>query len=527
MTTESASITSGRPPRKRLSLLPKLLLLGAGVFAGLILLVMAVIAVENWRGHRAWAQTQREMAAQGEKLDLRAFVPPEIPEEQNFAALPLFARLRYRGGQGGATSLDWPDDFSRAQKEVNRKGRRGGRSAEPGPAFTDLGAWQRAFRIVRNADPNQPIAIAAPTNASAEMLAALEVLEGLKVYEPFLADLREASRRPGARFPIAYDEPNPMLIILPHLAGLRDIGGVLQLRAAAGLAAGQSADASDDVRLHLRLTDALKDEPVLISQLVRLACFHLAAVPVREGLARHSWTEVQLKELQGRLQTFDFLSTAQRAFRAERAFGLAGLEAVLREQIPLQGGQAGVDDPIQVTRAVRRVAPEGWLRFEQANYVRAFQTIMLPDADLQAHRMDPEAVAQRQAEFKKTIVSPVKTVLQHRLFARLMLPALGKAYSKHAFAQAVADQAVLACALERFRLAQGQFPDSLDALAPAYLDRIPPDVISGEPLRYERTPDGQFRLWSVGWNNVDDGGIPGRSAGDTEQGDWVWEYPPK
>ena len=51
--------------------------------------------------------------------------------------------------------------------------------------------------------------------------------------------------------------------------------------------------------------------------------------------------------------------------------------------------------------------------------------------------------------------------------------------------------------------------ESLDALAPQFIETIPHDIIGGQPLHYRRTEDGQFVLYSVGWNETDDGGRGG------------------
>jgi hypothetical protein len=113
----------------------------------------------------------------------------------------------------------------------------------------------------------------------------------------------------------------------------------------------------------------------------------------------------------------------------------------------------------------------------------------------------------------------------------MLLPALGNVSLKAAQTQTAVDQAVLACALERYRLANGQFPERLDALAPHFLDKLPNDVISGEPLKYRRTSDGRFILYSVGWNGKDDNGATAKPAvsrngvRDVSQGDWVWQFP--
>ena len=124
------------------------------------------------------------------------------------------------------------------------------------------------------------------------------------------------------------------------------------------------------------------------------------------------------------------------------------------------------------------------------------------------------------------------------LFARLLLPELGNYAISAAHGQNSVNMARVAVALERYRLAHGEYPESLDALAPRFIAKVPHDVIGGQPLKYRRTSDGQFVLYSVGWNEKDDGGVVVLQQGfqpreespqgvDISQGDWVWRYPQK
>ena len=121
----------------------------------------------------------------------------------------------------------------------------------------------------------------------------------------------------------------------------------------------------------------------------------------------------------------------------------------------------------------------------------------------------------------------------YRIFARLLFPALAKARMKSAYSQTIVDETIVACALERYRLAHGELPQTLDALTPQFIQKIPTDVLTGEPLKYQRNADGKFLLYSVGWNEKDDGGqvvMHGGSSGsvDITKGDWVWpQYPAK
>jgi len=117
--------------------------------------------------------------------------------------------------------------------------------------------------------------------------------------------------------------------------------------------------------------------------------------------------------------------------------------------------------------------------------------------------------------------------IHHRALASLLLPALNRIIIKVAVGQTVANQAAIACALERHRLTNGRFPDTLDALVPQFITALPHDVITGEPYKYRRAADGQFLLYSVGWNEKDDGGVPGKTLFDEKEGDWVWQYPPQ
>jgi hypothetical protein len=113
--------------------------------------------------------------------------------------------------------------------------------------------------------------------------------------------------------------------------------------------------------------------------------------------------------------------------------------------------------------------------------------------------------------------------------ARLLLSNLESFAKKAAYAQTSVNLAHVAIALERYRLAHGEFPESLDPLAPQFMSELPHDIINGQPLHYRRTADGQFVLYSIGWNETDDGGVVvmKKNSKDVnrDQGDWVWRYP--
>src|SRR2546423_191331 len=70
------------------------------VAACLVTLILLAYAEENWRGKRAWEQHRQYWEAQGEKFNLAAFVPPQVPEDKNFALAPLLRPLSQFAPEG-------------------------------------------------------------------------------------------------------------------------------------------------------------------------------------------------------------------------------------------------------------------------------------------------------------------------------------------------------------------------------------------------------------------------------------------
>ncbi|MBI4558805.1 MAG: hypothetical protein HY706_14580 [Candidatus Hydrogenedentes bacterium] len=62
-----------------------------------------------------------------------------------------------------------------------------------------------------------------------------------------------------------------------------------------------------------------------------------------------------------------------------------------------------------------------------------------------------------------------------------------------------------AVAAERFRVARGKLPETLDELVPDFLESVPVDPFDGNSIRYKKLSRG-FVVYSIGKNGKDDGG---------------------
>jgi hypothetical protein len=332
-----------------------------------------------------------------------------------------------------------------------------------------------------------------------------------------LAELeQEAARRPLARWGVFYETNAPWSILLPHLAMGKRIVSLLQLRSSARLAA-EAQGGLSDLELGFRLAETFKEEPFLISQLVRNACLTLLFQPLKEGLARRQFTDAQLAGLQQKLGAVDVLAAYQYSMCAERGWNGDRKSFPDFDWTQMFGEEKGKH--YNRVWACARFAPSGWIYQNQLALFRFYDRFALPAVDAGARRVHSE-VAAEASEVKQRMGGPFS------VFLKLFSPDISSVAWRFARTQTQLDQAVIACALERYRLAHGGFPQNLDALAPQFLGQVPHELVSGQPIHYSLTEDGQYLLSSANWVPKDDSLQKyGYESSIPEAGDWVWRLP--
>jgi hypothetical protein len=119
-------------------------------------------------------------------------------------------------------------------------------------------------------------------------------------------------------------------------------------------------------------------------------------------------------------------------------------------------------------------------------------------------------LTQRQpvlAQFDRDLKNALKEGRAKNVLALRIIPAVQKVLEAHDRYQAILRTARVAVAVERYRLAHKdkQWPENLDQLVPAYLDKVPTDPFDEQPIRYRRIGKDVV-IYSVGMDGVDDGG---------------------
>ncbi len=515
------------------------------------LILASFYGIENGRGQYAWKKYHQEHLARGAVLDWSAFIPPAVPSDRNFAEAPLLKSLMVYN-----TTMD--TNVARRVRALNPYPYYFQHQPEltlwPEGKKIDLADWQVFYRGITNFPPgslsqalsqkyleaNSPgieyfynfhPAIAPQPTSPAE-----DVLLGLSPLDPEFTELKTAALRPEARFPLSYNNPKMML---SHLGALMNMAGVPELRAVSELALGRSEAALEDIKLNFRFAQALKPEPFLASQWVRGAILEKTLQPVWEGLADHRWTDAQLSALQRELSSINLIADHARAFEADNMreyeyFAARTTLSVFRDWISEQRlmlTNGGSQRPLSSTELYLMWSPRGWVYQNELLNRKQIETSLLPALRVREETMD---VRQFKSNLQKLNDSPPRFY-----DLPVQLSNLTAAYERW-MAQCAGRQtyihlALIACALERYRLAHSALPESLDELSPQYLTRLPTDVINGQPLKYRRTKDDQFVLYSIGWDERDNSGRPVNSntfkgqpgIAFLQPGDWVWRYPAK
>jgi hypothetical protein len=331
--------------------------------------------------------------------------------------------------------------------------------------------------------------------------------------------IRKALQRPYAR--MRGDNENPDPDFLPTFELVPTIARRLAAMAQCHLLQGQPEEALDDLTLLHDLSRVPESQPStrwsLVSILIHETVTAVYTSVIADGLRSHVWREPQLVALRQQLKQINFLPD----LRQDTLAGPARMSHYFETITPSQLGELALGFPSYSypyttnswTRLKSSLAghffPRGWV---YQNLVQLANT-----CQILGDSIDPSGQMVFPRKVDAAGVMARSHVWLYAFVAIRSMPSRVRPFLTTAKVQTQVHEALIACALERCRLEHKAYPETLDALVPQFLDKIPPDLIGGQPLHYRRADDGKFVLYSVGWNETDDGGKP---ASDD---DWVWD----
>ncbi len=464
----------------------------AGLALALAIMVVGYYGYQNRRSKVAWKSFQSALKQSGESLNLSPLLPEPVPDGANFARSPVVAGLVSKtnretkdflermqpfdvpasGGQGDAVFMQW-------RRQTN----------SPLHLFV---TWSR-----RRSGPGLGTKRADDATA---------ILQDLQPRADLLREVAAAAARLSA-FQISTNrDAGAVLHPADALAlMLERLHLLFQGRACAFLARGQNAEGAEDVLAGLRLARLARQLPDIRSPMRVQALLMRSLQPLWEGLSQHGWTGPQLAGFQRELAGFNLFADYTNAVRRVVLAHIEIWRAIPDStNAPIALGATELD---YVGEPAWELQPRAWW-FDSCIQLHRAGRNAIQQVDVAAGRIHDGTDGSGLDGLP--LDSSSRELLQQPLW-------LGPNPVSLAFAQTSVNQASIACALERFRQANGGYPESLQALVPALLDRVPVDAVSGRPVIYECPDEKSFVLRGVGPNGTDDSR---KKASD----DWLWTY---
>jgi hypothetical protein len=493
-----------------------------------IVLAAAVVVALSLQERKSVTGYKSQLLARGEKLSVAELRPPPVPEASNGAAALLALTNQLNQAVLASFLATNPPPAMHL--------------VAPGKAMT---GWKRA-----------EIRSGAATNSWEELQGLLEQSG------PALAQLQTLVGNPTLRFEIDYEQ-GPALI-LPHLVPLKEASELLSAAALANLHRGDIPSAVGNLRSLLALIKATHDEPLVISQLVRVSMAYQAFNVSWELLQAPGLTEDQLAALQQGWTQMDFLLAGDEALLMERAMIETALKKLRQSRRPLgELVRMSAATNIAATNTggawllqVRDFSKTAWQDTKQLTREAIWRYSWSYSDELRALKggrvlLDTIRQARTKGAFKDALSSQSEK-LEQLDFGKLARDTTSPSGSDLATAdirwffsrsvrsledlpkrlmtvEAARQTIITVLALKRYQLRHGNFPGDLSALVPEFLPAVPRDPVDGKPMRYQLVGKS-FLLYSIGEDGVDNGGDPatGSEAGPfswSNGHDYVWPGP--
>ncbi|MFT5469855.1 MAG: hypothetical protein ACI8UO_004978 [Verrucomicrobiales bacterium] len=454
-----------------------------------MLLTIAKIAAvawlaENAQGTQAWHTAKEQLLNEGITFDLTQLAPDPVAAEDNFWDTPLLRgvildqEMEKQERLSAITlipeSVDPREHFNGHGGDVLSRRR------------TDLTPWDEFV------DGEGPEAI----------LAALENRFGAE-----FAELAQASKRPFSVSPFPWDLTKNMenfaAANLTHTTVAIDLSKTLILWSRAAIEAGDGSIALNSIRIKIRLAEAISKEPSLTAHLSSILIQNRAVTAIWEGLAQNVWDRQQLLSLKSELERLDLLGSFATVAECEVVFLEWALDEMKGSDV-LAGMSNDAEDDGLVVKLALRLLPWGWLDRNKAfGSIWLLENFIIPAKEKNWSRL-------AQARF------PEEGEIRDSAIVEIFLGGLEKIPRSSAKAHMLTQFALAACEIELHRIDQGDYPDALP---------VPRLDLDSELLRYSKTDDGRYRIYSIGWDFIDDNGTPALT-GESEKNDWVWAYGP-
>lgn len=269
---------------------------------------------------------------------------------------------------------------------------------------------------------------------------------------------------------------------------------------------GREGEGLELAELGLAMAQDIGRQRVILYSMLENVCEGRVAYAVRDLLADHSLSATQLSEFASRLDRLD-------AHRPDLMETWTGEDLSYRYWLcTAPWGEVARETGVGARKGRFRL-PWRCLfsqRITRAQAVRIFSEIFE-----RVHALAAIPPWLRESGCRGI---PKEAYDSDNPLVELLLPAYGAAFKRDALTRLQRVLMRLSVGVAWFEAEHSRYPQQLEDLLPRYISKIPPCPFTGLPLH---TRDG--KVWSVGINRIDDGGVmDANEPEDGGSGDIVW-----
>jgi hypothetical protein len=299
---------------------------------------------------------------------------------------------------------------------------------------------------------------------------------------PALTEALKLVDLPKGRYPVDW-KLNPQKILLPH-QDARLVGHLLALEASRRAYDGDIPGALVACRATLNAARSVGDEPLVIPQLVRTGVDYIAVETAERVLGQGQVGDDNLVVLQRCFEEESAEPLLLIGMRGERALQHRFMFAILDGRTTIDGSEITPAERRGELREMRPTAP---------------QLLELTTLAVEAAKGKPD-------DWKAAFAKVDRHSDGMKPYAALMSPTWTKFAVSQQRRVASLSCAAVAVAVERYRIAKGGWPETLEQVVKAgLLKAVPRDPFDARPLRMIKR-NGGVVVYSVGQDETDDGG---------------------
>lgn len=426
-------------------------------------------AIISYSSRREWAAEKAGLLAKGEKLSFAELVPEAHLDERNFFFDPMWMEL-----------IDTKPAPSNSQMEVAEpkvpKGRRQLDSINK-PVSGEL--RERALRLLpelkkSNSSVNPDTICHAAyaeimVSESKEKWGELSrlIFDAVNDLQPLLKRLDVLSRRPEAVYPYnpAFGWGNSKA----HWDYLYRLPLIDNAIAWAYFAEGDYRSAANTLENLFLVSRALREDPFYWAVVARHTHYMCAFQVIRRGIAEHIWNAEELEKFEEYLKDANFPRETAAAFRAERGGANQLIEAMMKDgrgRDIWKGGE-GFQDLSFLERQIAAWSFPFCIATDQVRLNRLHQLII-------EYCENPNGKVSDHLGKLGEVSFPWRGLHVPSISQQSLWPGNIEFMMRN---QDEITRTRIACALERYRLAKGEYPSDLGALVPEFLPQLPRCVI--------------------------------------------------